>query len=327
MRTRPFGNTGTDVSVIGLGVLPLCIEGRPNENDAVRVIHAALDAGVSWLDTADAYGLDETEVGYGERLAARALREWQGGRHTVRVATKAGFVRPGGRWVPCGRPAHLRAACEASLKALGIPRIFLLQLHTPDPRIPFADSVGALVDLQREGKIEHIGLSNVDAAQLRVARRVARIASVQNRCNLFERHSYANGVVDACERFGIAFIAHSPLGGFDGHSRTRSDPALQKVANRLGSSPYQVALAWLVESSPNTFVIPGARRIDSATSSANAGDVWLSAEDRAVLECAFPPASFFVKRAVAVRRELRHAARTARAALGARWAARRSAES
>jgi aryl-alcohol dehydrogenase-like predicted oxidoreductase len=310
MNSRPLGSAR--VSVVGLGAMPLAIAGRPSESDAVRVVHAALDAGMNWIDTADAYCVDSTDTGYGERIVARALREWSGPRDEVRVATKGGIVRPGGEWRPHGKPEHLRAACDASLKNLGVSSIFLYQFHCPDPDVYFPDSVGAIAELQRQGKVQHVGLSNVDVAHIRQARKILSVAAVQNRCNVFERSPLTTGVVDACERDGIAFIAHSPVGGHRGHVRVTSDPTLGAVAARLGLTPYQVAIAWLLARSPAVVVIPGASRVESARSSAAAGDVVLSAGDLDELDRAFPEPSAIERRLRAAGQEARHWVRSLR---------------
>ena len=147
----------------------LSIQDRPRRSRAFEVIHAALDAGVTLIDTADVYCLDDSEIGHNERLVAKALESWSGDRDRVIVATKGGVKRPSGRWEMDGRPEHLRAACERSLAALGVERIDLYQLHAPDPKVPLAESVGALADLQREGKIRWVGLSNVSVPQIREA--------------------------------------------------------------------------------------------------------------------------------------------------------------
>jgi aryl-alcohol dehydrogenase-like predicted oxidoreductase len=313
MKNRPFGSTGVNLSIVGLGALPLAVDGRPSESDAVRVIHAALGAGMTWIDVADAYCAGEHDIGYGERLVARAVREWSGAREDVRISTKGGWMRPGGGWKINGRPEHLRAACEASLAALGVSSIFLYQLHRTDPSVPLAESLGALVDLKREGKIAHIGLSNVDAADLRRARSVAEIASVQNLFNCFDRECLSDGVLEACERYGIALVAHSPVGGHKGFGRVADDATLRAVAARHGLTPQQVAIAWLIGKSPAILTMPGARRVASVLSSAAAADVVLAAEDRAELDAAFPlPPTRSVKIA-AMRREVRHLARRVRA--------------
>ena len=159
MKTRPLGSSGLTVGAVGLGGMYLSIRERPSEEDAIRTIHASLDAGITLIDTADVYCLDQRDIGHNERLIARALRDRAHGG--VVVATKGGLERPNGAWTRNARPAHLREACERSLEALGVQRIDVYQLHAPDPRVPFADSVGELAKLRSEGKIAHVALSNV----------------------------------------------------------------------------------------------------------------------------------------------------------------------
>jgi aryl-alcohol dehydrogenase-like predicted oxidoreductase len=318
MRQRLLGATGRHVSAIGLGAMPLAITGRPSEAVAIRVVHAALDLGVSWIDVADSYALDEHDVGYGERLVQRALASWPGARENILVTTKGGYVRPGGAWELDGRPSHLRAACEASLKALGVESLFLYQLHGPDPRVYFPDSVGALAELRRAGKIEHVGLCNVDALQLEEAARIVPIASVQNRFNAHDRHCLSNGVIDWCERNGAALIAHSPVGGHTAHPRIARDPVLGAVAARHGATPYEIAIAYLLSLSEVVLPIPGASRPASIASSARAAELLLAAEDLAELQRAFPPANVLVRRLVRARSRARHVARTLRSRVGAR---------
>jgi aryl-alcohol dehydrogenase-like predicted oxidoreductase len=314
MQTRAFGKTGIQLSAIGFGVVPLTLDKRPPEADAIRVIHEALDGGVSWLDTADAYCRDATEVGYGERLVARALREWRSGDE-VRVATKGGHVRHGGQWEVDGRPEHLRAACEASLRALNVDSIFLYQLHRPDPRVYFPDSVGALADLQREGKIQHIGLSNVEMPHLRSASQVANVAAVQNCTSVVDRSYFTTGVVDACEELGIAYIAHSPLGGAGGHARVGAHPVLQSIAQKRSSNPYKIALAWLLAQSPNIFPIPGSRNSKHVQDFVAAAGMTLEEGDRIGLRQAFPARGDFTRKALKARREVGYALRNGRALL------------
>ena len=288
MDDRTLGKTGERVSAIGLGAMPLSLAGRPSDNDAVRVIHAALDTGVTLIDTADVYCLDHRDVGHNERLVARALREWPGPRGEVLVATKGGLERLRGEWTVNAHPRHLKEACEASLRALGVETIALYQLHAPDDEVPFGESVGALAEMRSEGKIRHVGLSNVNVEQIEEAARVVPVASVQNRCNPFERHALANGVLRACVEKGLAFLAHSPLGGHGAHFRTERHPTLASVGVRYGLSPYQVCLAWLLAASPAIVPIPGASRPRSILSSVAAAGASLAPEDLAILNRAFP---------------------------------------
>lgn len=279
MKTRAFGPTGESLPEMGLGGMPMSIDGRPDEAQSIETIHAALDAGMRLIDTADVYCLDHRDIGHNERLVAKAVASWSGDRHTVRVATKGGLERPKGAWTTNGRPEHLRRACEASLTALGVERIWLHQLHAPDPAVPLSDSVGALARLRAEGKIAHVGLSNVSGAELDEARAIVPIASVQNRCNLLDRRSFEGGVVRRCEELGIAFLPYCPVGGGRGRLKLAAHPPLTRVATRLGASVYEVALAWLLRASTTMFPIPGASRPESARSSARAADVVLTDAD------------------------------------------------
>jgi len=220
--------------------------GEPRDpEDAMAVLRRAVELGVDLIDTADSYG-----PAVSERLIAAALHPYPAG---LVIATKAGLERPGrGRWTPNGRPAHLRAACEGSLARLQLERIDLYQLHRIDPAVPLPDQLGALVRLREEGKIRHIGLSEVTVAELEAARRLAPIVSVQNRYNLADRHSEA--VLEQCERGGLAFLPWFPLA--TGKLAAPSGP-LARVAPRRGATPAQVALAWLLQRSPVMLPIPG----------------------------------------------------------------------
>jgi aryl-alcohol dehydrogenase-like predicted oxidoreductase len=285
MKTRPLGPSGLTVSAVGLGCMYMSIRERPAEDDAVRTIHAAMDAGVTLLDTADVYCLDHRDIGHSERLIARALREKPAGR--VVVATKGGLERPNGAWTRNGRPAHLRKACEQSLKALGIQRIDVYQLHAPDPAVPLVDSVGELARLQGEGKIAHVALSNVAVEEIDVARKIVPIVSVQNRWNPQHRAPEKDGVLDHCSALGIAFLPYSPFGGASGAKGLASVGRLAQEAKARGMSPHRLVLAWMLAKSPVVIPIPGARRIESTVDSAHAAEVELSKEDVRAVEASF----------------------------------------
>lgn len=284
MRTRQIGNRW--VSAIGLGEMPLSIEGRPDETQALRTIHAALDAGVTIIDTADAYCLSTREHGHGERLVARALAAYRGDTSNVLVATKGGHLRPGdGSWRVDGRPEYLEQACEASLKALGVEAIGLYQFHRPDPKVPYAESVGALAELLDEGKIEMAGISNATVAQIDEANRVlsGRLVSVQNQFS--PRFRSSEGELAHCERLGIAFIPWSPLGGIGNAQRLERDhPAFAEIARQHGISPQQVCLAWMLAKGDRVIPIPGSSRPATAEASAAAADIELSADEVARLD-------------------------------------------
>ncbi|MBA3658382.1 MAG: aldo/keto reductase [Gemmatimonadales bacterium] len=262
----------------------LSIQERPSEREGITVIHAALDAGMTLMDTANVYCLDEHEIGHNERLIARALIERGGAAGDVLVATKGGVARPEGRWEPDGRPARLRAACDASLGALGVDRIALYQLHTPDARVPFEESVGALAELRAEGKIDLVGLSNVSAEQIRAAERIVPIASVQNRLSPFFREALSGGVVQYCTDHGIAFLAYSPTGGGRLTRKLPSHPVAARIAGRLGVSAHAVVLAWVLAQSPAVIVIPSARRVEHAVDSASAATLALADADLAAID-------------------------------------------
>jgi aryl-alcohol dehydrogenase-like predicted oxidoreductase len=260
--------------------MPLSIAGRPAEADAVRVVHAALDAGVRLLDTADVYCLSDEDLGHNERLMARALGAWKGPRAEVLVATKGGLTRPEGRWERNARPEHLRRACDRSLKALGIERIDLYQLHAPDSAVPFDESVGALAELQRAGKVRWIGLSNVSVPEIDAARRQVEVVTVQNRLNPFFREALDEGVVAHCTALGIGFLAYSPVGGGRLNKKLPDHPVVKDVARRHGASAHAVVLAWVLSQAPNVIVIPGARTVEHALDGVAAGRLALSDEER-----------------------------------------------
>ncbi|MFJ9869721.1 aldo/keto reductase [Streptomyces sp. NPDC101165] len=286
MRYRTLG--GLKVSAVGLGAMPLSIEGRPDERRALATVHAALDAGVTLLDTADSYHLPGQDPGHNELLLARALAAYGGDTDAVLVATKGGRGRPAdGSWTVTGSPRHLRTAAEASLKRLRVEAIGLYQLHKPDPAVPFEDSVGALRDLLDEGKIRLVGLSNVTTEQIHRARAVLgdRLASVQNRYSPEVRDSEPE--LRLCAELGLAFLPWSPLGGIsrsslDGPSRPAGSArfaAFHEVARERGVSPQQVCLAWLLSLSPTVVPIPGASRPETVQNSAGAANLVLSEEE------------------------------------------------
>jgi aryl-alcohol dehydrogenase-like predicted oxidoreductase len=257
----------------------LSIQGRPDETTARQVLHAALEAGVTLIDTADSYCLDDREIGHNERLIAGALRTWSGAREQVLVATKGGLIRPGGAWERDASPKHLRKACDRSLKALGVERIALYQLHAPDPAVRFEDSVGALADLRREGKIRWVGLSNVTVAQVEAAEAIIPIATVQNRLSPFFREAITEGVVRFCGDRGLGFLAYSPLGGGRLNRKLPEHPVVRGIADRLGRSPHAVVTSWVRAQGPTVFVIPGARSVEHARDAAGSADLELSADD------------------------------------------------
>lgn len=247
------------------------IWGPPRDRAAARrLLHRALELGINFIDTADSYGPQASEL-----CIAEALHPYPEG---LVIGTKGGLVRPSAsRWDPDGRPEHLRRAVDGSLARLKLERIDLYQLHAPDPKVPFAESVGALAEAQRAGKIRHLGLSNVSVRELEEARRIVPIVSVQNEYNVGNRES--EDVLEACERVGVAFIPWYPLG--DGEAlKSRK---IRRAAAKLGATPAQVALAWLLAHSSAMLPIPGTSSIAHLEENAAAAALKPSPEDLAGL--------------------------------------------
>ncbi|HEV3090030.1 MAG TPA: aldo/keto reductase [Candidatus Cybelea sp.] len=281
--SRPAAASGTfriggDLPVhrLGFGAMRITgkgVWGEPEDHaEALAVLRAAVDLGVTIIDTADSYGPHVSE-----ELIAEALHPYPDG---LVIATKAGLVRPGpGKWEPDGRPAHLREAVEGSLRRLRLERIDLLQLHRIDPKVPLRDQIGTLVELQREGKIRHIGLSNVGVDEIEAAREMATVVSVQNLYNLADRESEA--VVEYCTREDIAFIPWFPLATGD---LATHEGALQRIAHRVDAMPAQVALAWLLRKSPVMLPIPGTSKVSHLKENLGAALLKLSDSDVEELE-------------------------------------------
>ncbi|MFC9595853.1 aldo/keto reductase [Streptomyces sp. NPDC056944] len=291
MRYRMLGDVR--VGAIGFGTMPLSIEGRPDEARAVATVHAALDAGVTLLDTADSYHPPGGAPGEGELLVARALASYGGGTDGVLVATKGGRGRTDdGGWTVDGRPGHLRRAAEDSARRLGGGAIGLYQLHKPDPAVPYAESLGAVRELLDAGTVRLAGISNVDASQILLAREILgdRLVSVQNRYSPAVRDSEAE--LRLCAELGLAFLPWSPLGGIsrsslDGTSAQEEDAefgAFHRVARAHGVSPQRVALAWLLTRSETVLPIPGASRPETVRDSAAAVSLTLTASERVSLD-------------------------------------------
>ncbi len=268
---------GGDLAVgrLGFGAMRLCgpgVWGEPRDPDeAERVLRRVLDLGLNFIDTADAYG-----PGVSERLISSALHPYPEG---LVIATKGGYTRQGpGRWRTNGRPKRLREACEGSLRRLKLDRIDIYQLHRPDRSIPLERSIEALAQLREEGKIRHVGLSNVNVGELERAAEIVPVVSVQNRYNLNDRRS--EPVLRACERAGIAFLPWLPLG--TGKLARRGGP-LREIASRHGASFPQVALAWLLAKSPVMLPIPGTSSVEHLEEDVAAARLRLTREDVSTL--------------------------------------------
>jgi pyridoxine 4-dehydrogenase len=275
MQSTTFRLGDRDIDRLGFGAMRVCgdgIWGPPKDKaEALRVLRTAVDRGVNFIDTADSYGPQVSE-----ELIAEALHPYPAG---LTIATKGGLVRPGpSRWDRDGRPEHLRKACEGSLRRLRLERIDVYQLHAVDPKVRLEDSLGTLRELQHEGKIHHIGLSNVSLEQLARARRLVPIVSVQNRYSLDDRAW--EGVLAQCTRDEVAFLPWAPLGS----GRLTSDDRLTAVAAKHQATPAQVALAWLLAHSPAVVVIPGTSQVAHLEENLGTRGVTLDVDDLGALE-------------------------------------------
>jgi aryl-alcohol dehydrogenase-like predicted oxidoreductase len=281
MRTRLIGDV--EVSAIGLGGMPLSTETRPDREQALATVRAAVEAGVTLIDTADAYAPDETQFGHNEELIAEALR---GMGADVFIATKGGHTRTeGGGWALDGTRDYLLAACDASLKRLGVEAIDLYQYHRPDPATPLEESFGALAELLDAGKIKQAGISNFDPAEIRLANEIlgGRLTAVQNQFSPKYRSSEPE--LELCTELGIAFLPWSPLGGIGKAGELgERNAAFTEIAAAHDASPQQICLAWMLAKSPVLIPIPGASRPASIQSSAQATHIELTADEFARLD-------------------------------------------
>lgn len=288
MQQRQLGPDGPAVGAIGLGTNPMAsFTNRPSYDEAVRLLIHSAELGVTLWDAADAYCLDDTDIGYSEWICRDARAALPADlRERIVIATKGGTVRPEGGWEQDCSPQHLRDAIDASLKALQTDCIELYQMHRPDAKVPFADSIGAMAAARQQGKIRHIGLSNVDGAQIEEAVNIVPIASVQNSYSLSNRRPEQDGSLQKCRELGIAFLPFSPLGGVKGAKAVGASGTVGEIATELGVSPQCVALAWLLHRYDKMIPIPGITRIESIEDDVKAADVTLTQEHMARLETA-----------------------------------------
>jgi pyridoxine 4-dehydrogenase len=263
-------DVGGDLTVNRLGFGAMRITGPgvwgdpPDRGQAIETLRRAVELGVNFIDTADSYGPEASE-----NLIAEALYPYP---DDLVIATKGGYARPGpSQWTPDGRPEHLRRACEGSLRRLRLEQIPLYQLHVPDPGVPYAESVGAVAELQKEGKIRHVGVSNVSEAQLREAQRIVNVVSVQNRYNVTDRS--AQPVLDLCEQDALVFLPWAPV------QQAQRNVGVLAAARRLGVSEYQVVLAWLLASSPAMLPIPGTSSPGHAAENVAAAGIELTGDE------------------------------------------------
>jgi pyridoxine 4-dehydrogenase len=280
METKQLGNTDITISAIGLGGMPMSLSSRPPESQAIAVIHRALELGVTLIDTADSYCQDESDKHHNERLIAKALQQYDGDTSHVTVATKGGLMRPNGSWTRNGNPDHLRETIRISFEALGGSKpIDVWQYHAPDPNYTIEEALAPAKEAVNDGLIRFIGVSNFSVEQIKRARDVVEIVSVQNQYNPWYRQPEFDGVLEYCETEGLTFLPWSPLGGSRRVSSLEDIPVIAQLAKEKGVSVYQIVLAWLRSKSPCIVPIPGASKIPSIEDSVGAVEVKLSQEE------------------------------------------------
>lgn len=280
MEIKQLGNTDVTISAIALGGMPLSLSSRPPESQAIAVIHRALDLGVTLIDTADSYCKDESDKHHNERLIAKAIQQYNGDTSNVIVATKGGLMRPNGDWTRNGNPDHLRETIKVSFESLGGNKpIDIWQYHAPDPNYTIAESLTPAKEAIEAGLIQFVGVSNFSVAQIKQARDVVDIVSVQNQYNPWYRQPESDDVLEYCEQEKLTFLPWSPLGGSRRVSRLQDIPVISKLAQEKGVSVYSIVLAWLRAKSPCIVPIPGASKITSIEDSVRSLDVTLSAQE------------------------------------------------
>lgn len=285
METKQLGKTGVTISAIGLGGMPMSLSSRPPESQAIEVIHRALDLGVTLIDTADSYCKDESDKHHNERLIAKALQQYKGDISQVIVATKGGLMRPDGRWTRYGNPDHLRETIRLSFEALGGSKpIDVWQYHAPDPDYTIEEALAPAKEAVKEGLIRFVGVSNFSVEQIKRARDVVEIVSVQNQYNPWYRLPESDGVLKYCESEGLTFFPWSPLGGSRRVSNLQDISVIADLAKKKGVSVYQIVLAWLRAKSPCIVPIPGASKVSSIEDSIAAVEVKLSEEQVAKID-------------------------------------------
>lgn len=280
METKQLGNTGVTISAIGLGGMPMSLSSRPPESQAIQVIHRALDLGVTFIDTADSYCQDESDKHHNERLIHKALQQYDGDAHQVIVATKGGLMRPNGDWTRNGNPDHLRETIKTSFESLGGEKpIDLWQYHAPDQNYTLKESLTPAKEAVAAGLIRFVGVSNFSVEQIKRARDVVDIVSVQNQYNPWHRQPEFEGVLEYCENESLTFLPWSPLGGSRRVSRLADFPVISKLAQEKRVSVYSIVLAWLRAKSPCVVPIPGASKVESIADSVQSVEVKLAAEE------------------------------------------------
>jgi aryl-alcohol dehydrogenase-like predicted oxidoreductase len=280
VETTQLGNTNITISAIGLGGMPMSLSSRPPESEAIKVIHRAIELGITFIDTADSYCKDESDKHHNEKLIAKALKEYQGNTSNIIVATKGGLMRPNGTWTRNGNPDHLRKTIRESFEAFGGAKpIDLWQYHAPDPDYKIEESLKPAKEAVDAGMIRFIGVSNFSVEQIKRARDFVNIVSVQNQYNPWYRQPETDGVLKYCEQEKLTFIPWSPLGGSRRVGTLEEIDAIAKLAKEKSVSVYQIVLAWLRAKSPAIIPIPGASKVSSIENSVQAINVKLSQEE------------------------------------------------
>lgn len=280
MQQRQLGPDGPSVGAIGFGTGPLTIPAnRPSLDDAVGVLTHAATLGVTLWDTADAYCKDEADMGYGDYLCQKAFAALPAGlRDRVIIATKGGTTRPDNRWERDASPEYLQRAIDASLRSLQTDCIDLWQLHAPDGKTPFADSIGAIAEAKKQGKIRMVGLSNVSLAQIEEASAIVPLATVQNSFSFHSRGPEQDGVLDKCRELKLSLLPYMPFGGMDDAKKLGQTGALAATAQELDASPQHIVLAWLLRKYDRMIPIPGMSRIESVENNVEAASITLTDE-------------------------------------------------
>ena len=280
METTQIGKSNVCVSTIGLGGMPMSVYDLPPESQSIKVIHRALDLGITFIDTADSYCRDESDKHHNERLIHNALQSYNGDTSNVIVATKGGLMRPNQTWIRNGNPEHLRETIRVSFEAFGGNKpIDIWQFHAPDPDYSIEASLTPAKEAQEAGMISRIGVSNFSVEQIKQAQNVVDIVSVQNQYSPWQRQPEIDGVLEYCENQGLTFIPWSPFGGRRRHDNLTNIPAIAKLAREKNVSVYCIVLAWLRSKSPCILPIPGASKISSIEDSVKAVDIKLSTDE------------------------------------------------
>lgn len=274
---RKIGFTEKEIFALGFGAKSLSMGNRPSEKEAISVLHTAFDLGINFLDTANVYCSGLNEIGHNEILISKAIKQYNKSNEIL-VATKGGSRPEVKGGLDCS-PKFLKESCEKSLLALNLESIFLYQLHAIDSKIPLLESLNALIELKKEGKIQHIGLSNVNMLEIKDALKFTRIESVQNKCHVFYKENIDTGLISFCKKNHITYFSHSPFGGYHNHLEVSKHDLLKDLANKYKTSSYCIMLSWLLQIADNVIPIAGASKISSIKDNLSAINIYLSKDD------------------------------------------------